>query len=164
MKAIQLNNGEFAHRYFATEEGQIWDKENMKYVPQTLNMGCMNVNLAPLEGKVKFVKVHRAVLSAFEADFNVKAEKRYVVDHFDGNPHNNILSNLQHITQAENLAKGKKPRRTPILCINKVTSESFIVPTQMEAGRRTGIHFSDVGKIVRGHYTRKDWHFERVEK
>ena len=46
--------------------------------------------------KNKTIKVHRLVIEAF------KGKSDLTVDHIDGNPQNNNLSNLEYVTQAEN--------------------------------------------------------------
>jgi len=47
--------------------------------------------------KVKYFKVHRLVMAAFFG------ESQLIVNHMDGNPINNHISNLEYCTQAENL-------------------------------------------------------------
>jgi len=57
------------------------------------------------KGKRHFMSVHRAVFFSFN-DIEVPKEKhRIVVDHIDGNKHNNRLENLQLITQSQNVIK-----------------------------------------------------------
>lgn len=53
----------------------------------------------------KYYYLHRLVYCVFHNDFDLDG---YVIDHIDGNPRNNNLSNLQKITQQENcLRKGR---------------------------------------------------------
>ena len=51
--------------------------------------------------KGKHFLVHRAVWEAF----NGEIPEGYDIDHIDGDPHNNCLSNLQAITHKENILK-----------------------------------------------------------
>ena len=53
----------------------------------------------------KHYYVHRLVYCVFNNDYNLEG---YVIDHIDGNPRNNCLSNLQKITQSENCLKQKR--------------------------------------------------------
>lgn len=46
--------------------------------------------------------IHRLVYCVFHNDYDLEG---YVIDHIDGNPRNNELSNLQKITQQENCLK-----------------------------------------------------------
>ena len=52
----------------------------------------------------KFYAVHLLVMSTF---VGAKPEG-YVVDHIDGNRYNNALSNLEYVTQAENVRRSRK--------------------------------------------------------
>ena len=58
--------------------------------------GYKMVNLS-VNKKVKYFKVHRLVMAAFFG------ESQLTVNHKDGNPINNHISNLEYCTQAENL-------------------------------------------------------------
>lgn len=51
--------------------------------------------------KVKVVLIHRAMMAAFHCNGNYEFEG--VVNHMDVNPSNNYLSNLEIVTQSENL-------------------------------------------------------------
>lgn len=55
--------------------------------------------------------IHRLVALAFIGpDPTVEGGPRYVVDHIDDNPYNNKVTNLQWITNSENLKKGFRQR------------------------------------------------------
>lgn len=64
--------------------------------------------------KVKFLKMHRLIAAAF---YGRKDELD--VNHRDGNPSNNILSNLEYTTRSENIAHayrtGLHTKTTPVL-------------------------------------------------
>lgn len=53
------------------------------------------------------VMVHRIVYEAF---YGIKSCRKYVVDHIDNNKQNNILSNLQYISNRLNSSKDKKSK------------------------------------------------------
>lgn len=52
----------------------------------------------------KFYAVHLLVMSTFVGP----KPEGYVVDHIDGNRYNNALSNLEYVTQAENVHRSRK--------------------------------------------------------
>lgn len=110
-------------KYFIKDlEGEIW-----KDIPNYLNYEISNyarirnkrtnrllhfdkngtydrVNLSNI-GKKKNFYVHRLVYCIFNEDYDLD---NYVIDHIDGDPKNNILSNLQKITQQENCLKQER--------------------------------------------------------
>lgn len=66
--------------------------------------GYLRVNLF-LDKKQHCELVHRLVYSTFK---NVKSNRQYVVDHIDNDIFNNILDNLQLVTNRYNSSKDKK--------------------------------------------------------
>lgn len=63
------------------------------------------VDLSKKGERAKHFYVHRIVYCVFNDDYDLKD---FVIDHIDGNPKNNILSNLQKITQSENCLKQER--------------------------------------------------------
>ena len=57
-----------------------------------------------LDGKTKTGYIHRFVWEAF----NGKIPDGFEIDHIDGNPANNRLSNLRLLTREENASRGKQ--------------------------------------------------------
>lgn len=51
--------------------------------------------------------IHRLVYEAF---YGVRSCRRMVIDHIDNNKQNNVLENLQYITNRENSSRGKKSK------------------------------------------------------
>jgi len=85
----------------------------------------MKVKLTSDKGFAKTFSTHRLVGMAFLGlDPNSKSKK--VIDHKDGNKRNNKLSNLELVTQSENVrrAHANKPKRQK----NKISN----LETQME--------------------------------
>lgn len=71
------------------------------------------VNLSK-NGKIKSTRVHRVVAKAFlSAKEGRNGLRREVVDHIDNNKENNLLSNLQIISQRENNTKDRSRRNLP---------------------------------------------------
>lgn len=60
-----------------------------------------------LNAKQKVFQVHRLVYNAFKESL----KEGLVIDHIDGNPLNNTLSNLRQITQRENTQAGYDRKR-----------------------------------------------------
>ncbi|MBP1971602.1 hypothetical protein J2Z83_003753 [Virgibacillus natechei] len=100
--------------------------------------GYVRVNLMK-ESKLKQVFVHRLVAESFLREF----KEGYSVNHKDGNKANNIIKNLEMVTQKENvnhslyvLGNGIKP----VLMLDK---DSFVPIREFDnvevAGRETGI-------------------------
>jgi len=58
-----------------------------------------------VNGKPKPIEVHRLVAETFKPK---RTNNKLVVDHIDGNKLNNVESNLEWITQSQNLAKSKR--------------------------------------------------------
>lgn len=166
MQAIQLNNGEFAHRYFATEDGQIWDGLKKRFLKiNNKSFGYVQVRIvSKVTGKYKMARLHRAILSAFSNEFKELDAKGFVVDHIDGKKLNNHVTNLRQISQAENLAKAKSKRFGLIQCTNRVTGEKFICTSQKEAERKTGVKQPNISNMLYEGASHSVWHFERVDK
>ena len=87
------------------------------------------------------VYIHTAVAEAFVEKPDTPIEGRTVVNHIDGNKLNNCSSNLEWVSQHENVQKGMvtHPRSTfrKVMCLN--TGEIF--PSIAEATRRYGIEY-----------------------
>lgn len=84
--------------YAATEAGEIVNMRNGNIIKPVLSpQGYMHVSLSQ-SGKKKRCAVHRLVMIAFEG-FD---ESKPIVNHIDGNKANNVYSNLEWTTYAEN--------------------------------------------------------------
>ncbi len=113
-------------RYYITEEGKIysyWPKRKVKstttgrngkvYVrwfdrPEkwqlrktVLNNKGYELLVCTLNGTRKTLSVHRMIAECYLGPIPKNKE----VDHIDGNPSNNHVSNLQYLTREENMAK-----------------------------------------------------------
>lgn len=81
-------------RYFIEDNGNIYSNGKLMH-PYKINSGYLCIKLRN-KGKVKSYLIHRLV-----AEYFLGGEG--VVDHIDGNRHNNNVSNLRYCTQKENL-------------------------------------------------------------
>lgn len=68
--------------------------------PKPRSIIYLGVELYTREGTSRFVSVHSLVADAFLAE--PRSAERPVVRHLDGNPHNNVVSNLARGSHSEN--------------------------------------------------------------
>jgi hypothetical protein len=158
-------------RYKIREDGQIFSfptgrRRWAKIIkPDKINTGYLRANLFNANGR-KRIFVHRLVASTFIPNPNKKPN----VNHKDGNPLNNHVSNLEWCTQSENhlwsikqgwcvptekmsecgRAQGLKNRKISIETINKIRGEyssgNFL---QNKLAKKYGISTSSMNRIVR---------------
>lgn len=87
--------------YEASSDGNIRRRENQRYLkPFIINSGYLQLALRK-DGKTYWKLVHTLVANAFLPIDDSKP----VVDHLDDNYYNNKLSNLERVTQKENLRR-----------------------------------------------------------
>ena len=85
--------------YKVSNTGKVFSKRKNKFMTQFENdKGYLYVILSKNK-KAKLMFVHRVVAMAFVNGY----DKKLVVNHIDFNPQNNNFSNLEWITQAENV-------------------------------------------------------------
>jgi hypothetical protein len=94
-------------RYQVSNLGRMYSSLRARLMsPSAGAAGYFTIGLShPTKGKNTH-SVHVLVMLAFVG----KRPYKYVVDHVDGNEHNNVLTNLEYITQAENQRR-KEARR-----------------------------------------------------
>lgn len=135
--------------------------------------GYMRVDLVDNQGKRKYLGVHRLVAMAFIPN----PENKPQINHVDGRKDNNVLDNLEWVTNAENqkhayrtglnyvTGRAGKPKRA-VLQINPVTKEIVNeYPSIADAAKAVGCKTSsNIGECCRGKYGRKticgyEWKF-----
>ena len=93
--------------YFVNEQGKIFSKSKfgigstgeLREIKQYVKTGgYLNCALVNNNGKTKYYRVHRIVLSAYLENINNKS----YVNHKDSNRQNNNLNNLEWVTPREN--------------------------------------------------------------
>lgn len=96
--------------YMVSNTGKVWSLISFKILkPNFYTSGYLFVNLYKSK-KAKPISIHRIVASAF-LGYNLNGNSRkYVVDHIDNNKTNNLLSNLQILTNRTNSIKDKHPK------------------------------------------------------
>jgi hypothetical protein len=86
-----------------TSWGRVFNKETGEFLtPQPTEKGYLRVDLYAKDGRRHF-KVHRLVAEAFIPNPNEKPQ----VNHIDGNNQNNSVTNLEWVTNAENVEKAR---------------------------------------------------------
>ena len=91
--------------YAITDNGEVYNLRNGKIMRQKDNQGYLTVKLCK-NGKPKEFRVHRLVYQAFIGEL----DNLLVIDHIDGNRHNNNVSNLRQIHTRENTSRAKEHR------------------------------------------------------
>ena len=95
--------------YYATYDGKIISRKNkiLKQYRRNKQSRCPYLSISVWDKDAGFARpffVHRLVAYQY-CDLNLKDIKGLVVNHIDGNPHNNHAQNLEWVTQQENISK-----------------------------------------------------------
>lgn len=110
----------------------------------------------PKNGKVQKFRVHRLVAQAFIPNPNCLA----TVDHINGDKRDNQVSNLQWLSDRENLNKYWKLHRKAVVCVEN----GVVYQSSYQAAAELGLsyqHITEVCKKKRKH--EKHLHFEYYE-
>lgn len=140
---------DFSDRFLISDCGDLYSLKTKKILKQTSANGYM-MYIASLgcRGKNKAIKIHIAVAENF-----VSGKKDgLTVNHIDGDKSNNHYTNLEWVTQSENikhayktgLAKSSQAKR--VKCVN--TGEIF--DSISAAGRWCGVKKSTIQNMLKG--------------
>ncbi len=100
MKPITQNRN-----YLATTDGHIFSKKYNRVLKGSVSKNnYIKIQINCLDGVTRWFYVHRLIAETFIPNPDNKKQ----VNHKDGNRRNNNLSNLEWVTQAENLAHASK--------------------------------------------------------
>jgi hypothetical protein len=100
-KLITICKYELKFNYYVREDGKIYSEKTNKILsPQLDKNGYEKVQMMSTDGKRHRYSVHRLVLENFSPIENME---HLQVNHIDGNKRNNHLSNLEWVTNYENI-------------------------------------------------------------
>jgi len=85
-------------QYFITKEGEVWSAKRNKWLNSTIHRRYSRVVLC-IDGKHKSHTIHRILATLFIPNPNNLPQ----VNHIDGNKLNNSISNLEWVTQSQNM-------------------------------------------------------------
>ena len=160
-KVVEVKEGSF----IVYENGDIYNaKTNNKLKPIDNGVGYNRVGLYAGNNKHKLYYVHRLLAMAFIDN----PENKDFINHIDGNPKNNILSNLEWCTKSENgLHAFKLGLNKPSPCRGEKNGNSILNNEKVYKIREmfnNGIRQRDIVKkmginkyLVSNVITRKTW-------
>ena len=95
--------------YYATYDGKIISRKNkiLKQYKRNKQSRCPYLTISVWDKSVGFARpffVHRLVAYQY-CNLNIQDISGLVVNHIDGDPHNNHAQNLEWITQQQNISK-----------------------------------------------------------
>lgn len=113
---------EYNSLYKISDLGNVVRVKTGRVLKQQKNLrGYLFVNLS-MNGKFKPRYIHQLVAEYFLGHIH---DNKTVVDHIDNNKQNNTLSNLQIITQRENISKDIKGKTSAYIGVSKVKSNGL---------------------------------------
>lgn len=112
VKNVVVNGKETS--YYLFDNGDLYNYKNHQISTGSINNGYIRYNLV-IDGEPVSFSKHRLLAELFIE--NDDPENKKVVHHKDGYPQNNDLSNLEWVSQAENMAKKINPPE------HKITTE-----------------------------------------
>lgn len=152
--------------YAITEDGRVWSHKSQKFRKLGRSREYLQVSLCK-DGVTKQIMVHRLVACAYVDN----PENKQTVNHIDGNPHNNHVSNLEWMTMQENnqaawdngqrtltdkmyesmlknMEKGRKRLKPETVSKIRELSESGL--SNRSVAKMVNVAHSTVGNVVNG--------------
>lgn len=142
------------------KDGRVGHYEGKMLTPQNGNNGYKFVNLSK-NGITNNVDIHRLVAETFLP----KDDERNVVNHKDGNKHNNTVENLEWVTYSENskhavrtglldmkpfIIAGQTARKKKIAQIDTKGKIIKVFDSGAEAARQLGLSIGNISSCANG--------------
>ena len=140
--------------YEITEEGQVFSHKGKKprlLKPQPASQskkGYLQVRLYDNSGKLgKLQYVHRLVYTHFVGDIPEGLE----IDHIDGNPRNNTLSNLQLLSRRDNTDKYNRKKHKILLRDHRdeLIQDYIELGSFKKVAEEWGVSVTAVNRVIR---------------
>lgn len=125
--------------YGITSCGKVWSYEYGKFLTATKSKGYWFYQMYNDQGKKTTMLAHRCVALAYLPN----PKNLRTVDHIDGNPDHNYLSNLQWMSDKDNITKSQGKR---IRCIEL----NLEFPSQTAAAEYMGCCHQNISNCLRG--------------
>ncbi len=129
--------------YMVTKEGKIISKLTGKPKKERLRSGYTQVSLSK-NGKKYHKLLHRLVYDSF-----IGIPEGLVVDHIDNNKQNNALSNLEAMTQKDNINKKFVDFPCPTL-VNKDGDKVKVTLPYKDFAASIGVQYSNLCMVLKG--------------
>jgi len=164
---------EYEDKYMVSDQGNVYSKGRKKILTMKNNHdGYLRIQIYAGNNTCRFVSAHRLVALAFIDN----PENKPFINHKDGNKANNTVSNLEWVTQKENiihawetgLAKSQLNKKGSMAVDQFDLDGNYIAthPSQMEAQRVTGASHASISaccKHKKNYYTANGFKWEYHE-
>lgn len=107
---LEYGGHEFSGEYEVSSFGNVRRRTDKRHVPfysDCRGQGYYRFKLQSVDGKRVAIKVHRLVGLSFVGTGDETLE----INHIDGDAHNNVYTNLEFVTHAQNQAHRARLRR-----------------------------------------------------
>lgn len=161
-KKIQKYNGDLKgelwtetinnSNYKVSNYGRVWNTTNNNILSPSETSGYYKVRLSK-NGETSDWLIHKLVFCSFNNEINI--DKNFVIDHIDGNKHNNCLNNLRKISISDNVQKAyyEQKLNSNIKPVSQYDLDNNFIatyPSSREAGRQLGLDSSSIIKCCKG--------------
>nr|QBK86537.1 MAG: HNH endonuclease [Marseillevirus LCMAC102] len=146
--------------YYVSEDGNIWSKQSHRLLKTQMKCGYENVTLR--KNKTNYGKtIHRLVALAFIPN----PDNLRVVNHKDGVKTNNHISNLEWVTQKENIIHAHKLGLSisfsrSVCQLDKHKNLVYTFSSIKEASEKTNVRGSHIVDVCKGRRSKeKGWYW-----
>lgn len=138
--------------YKVSNRGRVWNIANNNILSSSNTCGYYKVRLSK-NGETEDWLVHKLIYCSFNKEQNIP--QGFIIDHIDGDKHNNYLNNLRKISLSENVKKAyyEQKLNSNIKPVSQYDlNNNFIAtyPSCREAGRQLNLDSSSITKCCKG--------------